>query len=134
MRVTMTTKKGSSMKTSIINFHCHGGKTLINGKVYENISGTMEITDKGVFVNGKPIEEYDAPPVFKIEISGNVETIESECADIEVKGDVKNVNSKNGNISVGHDVLENVESKNGNIHVYGKVMGDVTTKNGNIHY
>lgn len=121
--------------TNIINFNCaNGGKTVINGKTYSNIRGNMEINDKGVFVNGKPIEEYEEPPVFKIEINGNVETIESENADIEVKGDVRTVNSKNGNISIGRDVLENVESKNGNIHISGKVMGDVTTKNGNIHY
>lgn len=121
--------------TNIINFNCaNGGKTVINGKTYSNFRGNMEINDKGVFVNGKPIEEYEEPPVFKIEINGNVETIESENADIEVKGDVKTVNSKNGNISIGRDVLENVESKNGNIHISGKVMGDVTTKNGNIHY
>lgn len=123
------------MGVRIINFGgAISGKTTINGKVYENLSGTMTITDKGVFVNGKPIEEYEEPPVFKIEINGNVETIESESADIEVKGDVRSISSKNGNISVGRDVLENVESKNGNIHVSGKVIGDVTTKNGNIHY
>lgn len=119
---------------TIINFGGKCGKTIIGGKVYENICGTMTITDKGIYVNGKPIEEYKEPPVFKIEVHGNVETIESDGTDIEVKGDVGTINTKNGNISVGRDVLQNVESKNGNIHVSGKVIGDVTTKNGNIHH
>lgn len=119
---------------SIINFNCSGGKTIINGKVYENVSGTMVINDKGVFVNGKPIEEFQEAPILKIEISGSVESVSSENADVTVTGDVRTVNSKNGNIHVGRDVLENVESKNGNIHIKGKVMGDVTTKNGNISY
>ena len=123
------------MKTVITNINCNcTGRIVIDGKVYEGINGKMTITDKGIFVNGKPLEEYTEPPVMKIEIHGNVETIDSEDSDIEVKGNVTTVNSKNGNIHVGRDVLQNVESKNGNIHVNGNVMGEVTTKNGNIHY
>ena len=122
------------MNMSILNFGANCGKIVVNGKVYENVKGTMEITDKGIFVNGKPIEEYEEAPVLKIEISGNVESISSENADIEVRGNVNNVTTKNGNVNVGKDVLQNVDTKNGNVHVNGKVMGDVTTKNGNIHH
>ena len=110
----------------------HNGKTVINGKVYENISGNINITDEGVFVNGKPIEEYTEPHVCKIEIYGNVENIESENADVTVNGSAGNVVSKNGNVRVSNGVTGNVESKNGNIVVGGGVGGDVTTKNGNI--
>lgn len=116
----------------IINIHSHVGKMYVNGKVFENVNGTMEITDNGVFVNGKSIEEYEQAPVLKIEFTGRVETIESEDADITVMGDVGTVNSKNGNIHVNRDVLANCETKNGNITVSGKILGDVTTKNGNI--
>lgn len=119
------------MNFSQINFH-GSGKTVINGKVYENISGQMTITDEGVFVNGKPIEEYKEPFVVKIEVNGTVETIESENADVTVNGTAGSVVNKNGNIRVRNGVTGNVESKNGNIIVLGGVGGDVTNKNGTI--
>lgn len=119
------------MSFSQINFHGNG-KTVINGKVYENISGQMTITDKGVFVNGKPIEEYKEPIVVKIEVNGTVESIESENADVTVNGTAGSVLNKNGNIRVRNGVTGNVESKNGNIFVSGGVGGDVTNKNGTI--
>lgn len=109
-----------------------GGEITINGKVYRNVSGHMEVTDKGIFVNGKPIEEWGEAPVVKIELHGNVENIISENADVEVKGNATSVNTKNGNIGIGGDVLGNVDTKNGNVSISGKVEGDVTTKNGNI--
>lgn len=116
---------------SIINIH-GGGETIINGKVYKNLSGQMTITDKGVFVNGKPIEECDEPFVLKVEINGNVESVDSENADVTINGSAGSVVSKNGNIHVSRDVTGSVETKNGNIIIGGGVGGDVTTKNGNI--
>ena len=64
------------MGTRTIINHCTGS-FYANGKEYKNIKGTIEITDSGIFVDGKPIEEYKEPPVFKIVIEGSVETIES---------------------------------------------------------
>jgi hypothetical protein len=114
------------MTTTIIK----SGSIHINGKVYKNIQGSMEITDKGIFINGKPIEEYKEPPVFKIVIEGDLESVVTENAEVEVKGNVKDITSKNGNITCA-EVLGNVDCKNGNI-TCGNVRGDVTTKNGNI--
>ena len=117
------------MATRTIINSCSGSFS-VNGKEYNNIKGTIEITDNGIYVNGKPIEEYKEPPVFKIFVEGNVESIETENADVEVKGSVNTINSQNGNVTCS-EVKGNVESKNGNI-MCGKVEGDVTTKNGNI--
>ena len=119
------------MGTIISNIHGNG-KTVINGKVYENIRGNMFITDEGIFINGKPVEEYQEPPVIKIEITGSVDAIESENADVTVNGTAGSVVNKNGNIRVRNGVTGNVESKNGNITVSGGVGGDVTNKNGTI--
>lgn len=119
------------MNYSNINIHGNG-KTVINGKVYENISGNMVINDNGVFINGQPIEEYKEPFVLKIEIQGTVESIESENADVTVNGSAGSVLTKNGNVRISNGVTGNVETKNGNITVGGGVGGDVTTKNGNI--
>lgn len=112
------------------------GKIVINGKcriIRENAS--MEIDGNGnVFVNGKPLEDYEAnysdPPVLKIEITGTVQHIETENADIQVNGNVGEVVSKNGNVSC-HTVEGSVTSKNGNVSC-SVIKGDCDTKNGNI--
>ena len=108
------------------------GKTRVNGR-YVNLTGqNITITDNGIYVNGKPIEEFDESqvPVLKIEITGNIETLTTENGEVTVNGRVGTVVSKNGNVNC-QAVEGNVESKNGNV-MCGKIMGDCDTKNGNI--
>ena len=108
------------------------GKTRVNGR-YVNLTGqNITITDRGMFVNGKPIEEFDDSqvPVLKIEITGNVESLTTENGEVTVNGRVGTVVSKNGNVNC-QTVEGNVESKNGNV-MCGKIMGDCDTKNGNV--
>lgn len=108
------------------------GKTHINGR-YINLTGqNVSITDNGIYVNGKPIEEFDESqvPVLRIEITGNVESLTTENGEVTVNGRVGTVFSKNGNVNC-QTVEGNVESKNGNV-MCGKIMGDCDTKNGNI--
>lgn len=108
------------------------GKTRVNGR-YVNLTGqNVSITDNGIYVNGKPIEEFDESqvPVLRIEITGNVESLTTENGEVTVNGRVGTVVSKNGNVNC-QTVEGNVESKNGNV-MCGKIMGDCDTKNGNI--
>jgi hypothetical protein len=108
------------------------GKTQINGR-YINLTGqNVSITDNGIYVNGKPIEQFDESqvPVLRIEITGNVESLTTENGEVTVNGRVGTVVSKNGNVNC-QTVEGNVESKNGNV-MCGKIMGDCDTKNGNI--
>ena len=113
-------------------------KVTIHGKIrtkgrYVNLQGqNVSITDNGIFVNGKPIEEFDESqvPVLKIEITGNVESLTTENGDVTVNGRVGTVITKNGNVEC-QTVEGNVESKNGNV-MCAKIMGDCDTKNGNI--
>ena len=110
------------------------GKTQINGR-YINLTGqSVSITDNGIYVNGKPIEEFDESqvPVLKIEITGNVESLTTENGEVTVNGRVGSVVSKNGNIEC-QTVEGNAESKNGNIFVT-TCHGDCDTKNGNIFH
>lgn len=108
------------------------GKTRINGR-YVNLTGqNITITDRGMFVNGKPLEEFDESqvPVLKIEITGNVESLTTENGEVTVNGRVGSVVSKNGNVNC-QTVEGNVESKNGNV-MCATIKGDCETKNGNI--
>lgn len=108
------------------------GKTRVNGR-YVNLTGqNITITDRGMFVNGKPLEEFDDSqlPVLKIEITGNVESLTTENGEVTVNGRVGTVVSKNGNVNC-QTVEGNVESKNGNV-IVTTCHGDCDTKNGNI--
>lgn len=108
------------------------GKARVNGR-YVNLTGqNITITDRGMFVNGKPIEEFDDSqvPVLRIEITGNVESLTTENGEVTVNGRVGTVVSKNGNVNC-QTVEGNVESKNGNV-IVTTCHGDCDTKNGNI--
>lgn len=112
-----------------------GGNIIINGKSYSLKGKSMEILGDGqVYVDGVPLSDYEAnykePPVLKIEITGSVQHIETENADIQVNGNVGEVVSKNGNVSC-QTVDGNVTSKNGNV-TCSVINGDCDTQNGNI--
>lgn len=107
------------------------GAVNVCGKVVHCNNEVIEIRDGQVLIGGKPVKEYDfSASIVKVEITGNVESVSSEDADVIVNGKVGTVNSKNGNVTCGN-VDGNVDSKNGNV-VCGMVKGDCTTKNGNI--
>ena len=108
------------------------GKTRVNGRYVNLTVQNITITDRGMFVNGKPIEEFDDSqvPVLKIEITGNVESLTTENGEVTVNGRVGTVVSKNGNVNC-QTVEGNVESKNGNV-IVTTCHGDCDTKNGNI--
>jgi len=119
---------------NIISKMTFNRKTKINGR-YINLTGqNVSITDNGIYVNGKPIEEFDESqvPVLKIEITGNIESLTTENGEVTVNGRVGSVVSKNGNIEC-QTVEGNAESKNGNIFVT-TCHGDCDTKNGNIFH
>lgn len=117
---------------NIISKMTINGKTRTNGR-YVNLTGqNVTITDGGIYVNDKPIEEFDESqvPVLKIEITGNVETLTTENGEVTVNGRVGTIVSKNGNVNC-QTVEGNVESKNGNV-MCATITGDCETKNGNI--
>lgn len=107
------------------------GKVNIGGKTFNGVNN-VRIENGTITIDGKSIEELngDEPKVFKVEIVGNVQNIETEDADVEVKGNAGSIVSKNGNVTCGN-VSGNVDNKNGNV-ICGDVRGDVNTMNGNI--
>lgn len=108
------------------------GKTVINGRSVSLRGQSIQITDGGIFIDGKPFEEFDDSnvPVVKVEITGNIESLTTENADVTVNGRVGSVTSKNGNVNC-QTVEGNVDSKNGNV-MCATIKGDCETKNGNI--
>ena len=116
-------------KTTIMN--CNG-KMVIGGREIDAKGRKIEINDNCVFIDGVPAEQFkgEERPVLKIEIMGNVETIETEDADVTVNGRVGSISSKNGNVQA-QTVEGDIVSKNGNVCV-NTCHGSCDTKNGNI--
>lgn len=116
----------------IINNASCTGKININGREISLHGKSLEMRDGQIIVDGKPIEEYDEGecPIIKIEITGNVDNINTENGEVTVNGRVGSICSKNGNVKC-ETVEGNIDSKNGNIYCH-TVNGDVETKNGNI--
>lgn len=108
------------------------GKMFIGGREIDARGHRIEISGNGVFIDGVPAEQFngDERPVLKIEITGSVENIETEDADITVNGRVGSISSKNGNVNA-QTVEGDIVSKNGNVCV-NTCKGSCDTKNGNI--
>ena len=116
-------------KTTIMN--CNG-KMALGGREIHAKGRKIEINGNGAFIDGVPADQSkgEERPVLKIEITGNVETIETEDADVTVNGRVGSISSKNGNVQA-QTVEGDIVSKNGNVCV-NTCHGSCDTKNGNI--
>lgn len=86
---------------NIISKMTINGKTQINGRYINQTGQSVSITDNGIYVNGKPIEQFDESqvPVLKIEITGNVESKNGNVMCGKITGDC---DTKNGNIMRGY--------------------------------
>nr|DAV34617.1 MAG TPA: hypothetical protein [Caudoviricetes sp.] len=78
------------------------GNVTYNGKTI-NIpqSSRMELVDGQILIDGKPFEQYDKAdcPIIKIELTGNVEHVQTQTGDVEVHGDVHNAKTMSGDIT-----------------------------------
>lgn len=105
-------------------------KITINGN-------TITLSGSGIrIVNGRVIVDgLDATPDAKeirIEIHGNVETIEADsCDSINVSGSVHDVLTQTGDVTCG-DVLGGVRSTSGDIRC-ADVRGSVESVSGDVH-
>ena len=78
------------------------GNVTYNGKTINIPRGSrFEMIDGKVLINGKPFEQYNEAdcPIIKIEINGNVESIETESGDVTIQGDAGNVNTMSGDVT-----------------------------------
>ena len=78
------------------------GRITYNGRTI-NIpqSQRMELVDGQILIDGKPFEQYDKAdcPIIKIELTGNVEHVQTQTGDVEVHGDVHNAKTMSGDIT-----------------------------------
>ncbi len=78
------------------------GRITYNGRTI-NIpqSPRMELVDGQILIDGKPFEQYDKAdcPIIKIELTGNVEHVQTQTGDVEVHGDVHNAKTMSGDIT-----------------------------------
>lgn len=78
------------------------GRITYNGRTI-NIpqSSRMEVVDGQILIDGKPFEQYDKAdcPIIKIELTGNVEHVQTQTGDVEVHGDVHNAMTMSGDIT-----------------------------------
>lgn len=64
-------------------------------------SSRMELVDGQILIDGKPFEQYDKAdcPIIKIELTGNVEHVQTQTGDVEAHGDVHNAKTMSGDIT-----------------------------------
>lgn len=105
-----------------VNTVSHARNVVISGGVI-TVDG-RQMTDLN--------SEYSEQPTVIVNIVGNVESVETENADVLVNGSVHEVNTHNGNINCG-DVTGTVRSHNGTINC-GTIGGDARTHNGSINH
>ncbi len=78
------------------------GRITYNGRTI-NIpqSSRMELVDGQILIDGKPFEQYDKAdcPIIEIELTGNVEHVQTQTGDVEVHGDVHNAKTMSGDIT-----------------------------------
>lgn len=78
------------------------GRITYNGRTI-NIpqNSRMELVDGQILIDGKPFEQYDKAdcPIIKIELTGNVEHVQTQTGDVEVHGDVHNAKTMSGDIT-----------------------------------
>lgn len=124
------------MKTVNINSTIIGtvsGRVTYNGRTI-NIpqSSRMELVDGQILINGKPFEQYNEAdfPIIKIELTGNVESIETESGDVTVNGDVRYAKTMSGDVRC-KTVEGDVSTMSGDV-TCDNIKGNCSTMSGSI--
>lgn len=102
----------------------------VRGRV---VSGDMLINDKGVFVNGQPISDFeDIKGPINVQIEGSVQSLKVQAGDVTVAGDVGSLDTQAGDVNIKGSVEGDVKSQAGDIEVEGSVKGNVKASCGDV--
>lgn len=109
------------------------GRITYNGRTI-NVpqSSRMEIVNGQILIDGKPFEQYNKAdcPIIKIELTGNVERVETQNGDVTVHGDVRNAKTMSGNIEC-KTIEGDAKTMSGDI-TCSCIKGDCSTMSGSI--
>lgn len=110
------------------------GNVTYNGKTINIPRGSrFEMIDGKVLINGKPFEQYNEAdcPIIKIELTGNVESIETESGDVTIThGDAHNIHTMSGDVRC-NNVEGNVSTMSGDV-TCNSIKGHCSTMSGDI--
>lgn len=109
------------------------GNVTYNGKTINIPRGSrFEMIDGKVLINGNPFEQYNEAdcPIIKIEITGNVESIETESGDVTIQGDASNIHTMSGDVRC-NAVSGNVNTMSGDV-TCDNIKGHCSTMSGDI--
>ena len=115
-----------------MNFKCRNNTDVtINGVSYSgkqvSIDGRGKVIVDGVIQDGDSLVGD-----VKIEINGDVETMESGAGDVTISGSCRSVQTMSGDITCGA-VSGNVKTMSGYVQC-GNVSGSVDTMSGNVNH
>ena len=113
-----------------------GASCIINGKVYQG-NQSVEITDRGVFVDGKLVGAEDTQGKsieVKIVVEGDAESVETASGPVTVHGNVRgSVKTMSGGVTCGN-VTGSVSTMSGSVRAHGTVGGSVSTMSGSVSH
>ena len=107
------------------------GRVGINGHIVHLNGKKMKITEDGIYVDGVSVEQYTEPSKeIKIEITGNVQSIQTVSADITVHGNVDMAKTMSGDIRC--NVVENMAKTMSGSIICDSISGNCSTMSGDI--
>jgi hypothetical protein len=109
-----------------------GNRIIVNGK---KVSDLNEIKEKEIHivVEGE-VSKLNVDCCEKIEVKGNVGSIEAGTGDIHVNEVKGNAKTASGNIECGGSIGGSASSMSGNIECGGSIGGSASTMSGNIRH
>lgn len=106
-----------------------GGTVTVNGATFSG--GSITIQNGVVTVDGVDQDiTFAAGQTIKVEVSGDVDTLETKSGDVTVNGAVGRVKTQSGDVRCG-DVNGDAETMSGDI-TCKKIGGNARTMSGNI--
>lgn len=110
------------------------GNIVINGHTVYLRGKSMKITEDGIYVDGVCIDQHtvheDPSKVIKIEITGDVQSIQTGAADITVHGNVDMAKTMSGDIRC--NVVENMAKTMSGSIICDSISGNCSTMSGDI--
>jgi hypothetical protein len=102
---------------------------IINGKSYNGNS--VSISNGKIIIDGNNVTPENAKQI-SIVVNGDIDNLNVDyCEKIEVAGNVATLQSTSGNVDVKGDA-NSIQTTSGDVDVEGNIKGSVTTMSGDV--